>query len=115
MQQTINYREINNAVMTDTMEMCRLVESLKKSIDNSIKIEDGVLKKCTDKGCGERGDTRERHGKISEKAFRACVSPASVVIPPSVTAIGNSYIFIRNIYVCPASIQTGFWESREYL
>ena len=25
--------------MTDTMEMCRLVESLKKSIDNSIKNE----------------------------------------------------------------------------
>ena len=39
MQQIINYREINNAVMTDTMEMCRLVESLKKSIDNSIKNE----------------------------------------------------------------------------
>ena len=39
MQRTINYREINNAVMTDTMEMCRLVESLKKSIDNSIKNE----------------------------------------------------------------------------
>lgn len=39
MQQIINYSEINNAVMTDTMEMCRLVESLKKSIDNSIKNE----------------------------------------------------------------------------
>ena len=39
MQRTINYREINNAVMTDTMEMCSLVESLKNSIDNSIKNE----------------------------------------------------------------------------
>lgn len=114
MQQTINYREINNAVMTDTMEMCRLVESLKKSIENSIKIEDGVLKKCTDKGAVSV-EIPEGVTEIGEKAFRACESLESVVIPPSVTAIGNSYIFIRDIYVCPASIQTGFWESREYL
>ena len=39
MHQPINYREINNAVMDDTMQMCGQVESLKKSIDNSIKNE----------------------------------------------------------------------------
>ncbi len=39
MKQTVNYREINKAVMDDTMKMCGQVDSLKKSIDNSIKNE----------------------------------------------------------------------------
>ena len=39
MHQPINYREINKAVMDDTMKMCGQVDSLKKSIDNSITNE----------------------------------------------------------------------------
>ena len=39
MNHSVNYREINKAVMDDTMEMCGQVDSLKKSIDNSIKNE----------------------------------------------------------------------------
>ena len=39
MKQILTYREINNAVMTDTMELCGKNNSLKKSIDNSIKNE----------------------------------------------------------------------------
>ena len=39
MQQPINYREINKAVMDNTMDMCGKINSLKKSIGNSIKNE----------------------------------------------------------------------------
>ena len=39
MQQTVNYREINRAVMDNTMDMCGKINSLKKSIDNSITNE----------------------------------------------------------------------------
>ena len=39
MKQPINFREINKAVMDDTMKMCGQVNSLKKSIDNSITNE----------------------------------------------------------------------------
>lgn len=39
MQRTINYREINKSVMDNTMDMCGKINSLKKSIDNSIKNE----------------------------------------------------------------------------
>ena len=39
MKQILNYREINNDVMNDTMKLCEQNDSLKKSIDNSIKNE----------------------------------------------------------------------------
>ena len=39
MKQSVNYREINKTVMDDTMKMCGQVDSLKKSIDNSITNE----------------------------------------------------------------------------
>ena len=43
MKQPINFREVNKAVMDDTMKMCGHVDSLKNSIDNSIKNEYVVL------------------------------------------------------------------------
>ena len=39
MKGTVNYREINKNVMDNTMELCGKMDSLKKSIDNSIKNE----------------------------------------------------------------------------
>lgn len=39
MKGNVNYREINKNVMDNTMELCGKMDSLKKSIDNSIKNE----------------------------------------------------------------------------
>ena len=44
MKGTVNYREINKNVMDNTMELCGKMDSLKKSIDTSIKNEYLVYK-----------------------------------------------------------------------